>query len=61
MALEREIGLSEVTEVNPSNLVRRKGNLILPILFWAHLHSHLHRRVSPALALAGSFPVGLTN
>ena len=42
MALEREIGLSEVTEVNPSNLVRRKGDLILPILFWAHLHGHLH-------------------
>lgn len=34
-SLKRKIGLSEVTEVNPSNLVGRKGDLILINLFWA--------------------------
>lgn len=43
--------MSEVTEVNPSNLVLRKGDLICIVT-----------RVSPALALAlWAFPIGMAN
>lgn len=58
-ALGREIGLSKVTGVNPSNPVRRKGDLILVILFCSGLICIVDQSHLPWHQHCKSFPTGM--